>query len=331
MVSVQCKINLNQLQTFFESSMSTDLSMFTLPSGITFIERGWLSSNNILIKDHANAVLVDTGYWTHAEQTLALVQHHLNEQPLNTIINTHLHSDHCGGNALLQNSCKPIAVLVPSGHSEFVENWNPNILTYEPTGQYCPPFQNTGVLTDRSEFTINDRSWRCYSAPGHDPHSLIIFNEEDRILISADALWENGFGVVFPEIEGIKAFDDVEATLQLIEDLKPNLIFPGHGKMFVDVSAALKLARSRLKQFKSAPDKHGTYAAKVLVKFKLLELQKISKSEFDIWAENVSYLRILHKTYAPTHIYLKWIEELCMSLQKSSACTIDENFIYNTN
>ncbi|MFM2426772.1 MAG: hypothetical protein RL707_598, partial [Pseudomonadota bacterium] len=91
MVSVQCKINFNQLQTFFEPPMSTDLSMFTLPSGTTFIERGWLSSNNILIKDDALAVLVDTGYWTHAEQTHSLLEYHLNGQPLNTIINTHLH------------------------------------------------------------------------------------------------------------------------------------------------------------------------------------------------------------------------------------------------
>jgi hypothetical protein len=33
------------------------------------------------------------------------------------------------------------------------------------------------------------------------------------VLISADALWENGFGVVFPELEGDDAFAIVAATL----------------------------------------------------------------------------------------------------------------------
>ena len=48
------------------------------------------------------AALVDTGYATHAPQTLALVQQALGARPLDLIVNTHLHSDHCGGNALLQ-------------------------------------------------------------------------------------------------------------------------------------------------------------------------------------------------------------------------------------
>ena len=39
-------------------------------------ERGWLSSNNVLFTGDAPA-LVDSGYVTHAPQTLALVRHAL--------------------------------------------------------------------------------------------------------------------------------------------------------------------------------------------------------------------------------------------------------------
>ena len=46
--------------------------------------------------------VVDTGYCIHAEQTLALVEAALQGAPLQRIVNTHLHSDHCGGNALLR-------------------------------------------------------------------------------------------------------------------------------------------------------------------------------------------------------------------------------------
>ena len=70
---------------------------------MTVFERGWLSSNNILFTgQHSGAALVDTGYCTHSAQTLALVQSALGRRPLERILNTHLHSDHCGGNAALQ-------------------------------------------------------------------------------------------------------------------------------------------------------------------------------------------------------------------------------------
>ena len=35
--------------------------------------------------------------------------------------------------------------------------------------------------------------------------ALIYHCAEKRILISGDALWENGFGVVFPELDGEQA------------------------------------------------------------------------------------------------------------------------------
>ena len=67
------------------------------------LERGWVSSNNILLFDSDDsATLIDTGYVAHSEQTLLLVRHALGGRKLARIINTHLHSDHCGGNALLK-------------------------------------------------------------------------------------------------------------------------------------------------------------------------------------------------------------------------------------
>jgi hypothetical protein len=48
--------------------------MITLPESIRVFERGWLSSNNVLLVDETCAALVDTGYATHAPQTVALVR-----------------------------------------------------------------------------------------------------------------------------------------------------------------------------------------------------------------------------------------------------------------
>jgi len=274
--------------------------MHPLPAGVTFFERGWLSSNNILIQDASEAVLVDSGYWTHAEQTQALIQSALTQRPLTMLINTHLHSDHCGGNSHLQTIYPALKTYIPPGHASYVDNWDVQALTYAPTGQHCPQFVRTGSLQDGESFVVNDQTWRIYSAPGHDPHSVVIFNESTGVLISADALWENGFGVVFPEIEGVAAFDEVDSTINVIERLNPKLVLPGHGAAFSDVSAAIGRARSRLDQFRKSPDKHAAYAAKVLLKFKLLEFQKIKYSEFLKWGHGAQYLKLLSIEYAKT-------------------------------
>lgn len=305
--------------------------MHPLPTGIEFFQRGWLSSNNILIHDAECAVLVDTGYWTHGEQTHALIRSVIADRQLTAIYNTHLHSDHCGGNAYLQSCFPDVQTYVPPGHAPYVDNWDPITLTYNPTGQHCPRFTRTGTLNNGFSFVVANLTWRVHAAPGHDPHSVVIFNELHGILISADALWENGFGVVFPEIEGISAFEEVESTIQMIEDLEPRLVLPGHGAPFSDVSNAIGRARSRLSQFRNSPDKHANYAAKVLLKFKLLELQKCSSSEFISWAQRVSYLDMLHAKYSNGMSFVQWLNELCNSLEKSGACSIDGEYIININ
>ncbi|MFY8178981.1 MAG: MBL fold metallo-hydrolase, partial [Limnohabitans sp.] len=133
--------------------------MHALPSDIHFFERGWLSSNNILLIDDQQSVLIDTGYWSHAEQTQALLQQVIGDKPLTRIVNTHLHSDHCGGNAHLQANHPQVQTWVPPGHANHVFDWDPAALTYTPTGQHCPQFVANGVISPGDVFTVAHREW----------------------------------------------------------------------------------------------------------------------------------------------------------------------------
>ena len=301
-----------------------------LPQGVTFFQRGWLSSNNVLLHDAEQAVLIDSGYWTHAQQTVDLVSDFLHGAPLTRLMNTHLHSDHCGGNAQLQLKYPQLQTLVPPGHSQFVFDWDPAALTYTPTGQHCPKFLASGVIRSGDRFTVATREWLALAAPGHDPNSIILFCEELGLLISADALWENGFGVVFPEIEGIDSFDEVGETLDLIESLNAQVVLPGHGNLFTDIPQSLLHARSRLASFRQDPVKHANYAAKVLLKFKLLELQRVSTAEFLSWAYSCDYLKLLQTRYAATISFNDWIQLMLNSLEKSGAARADADHWVNT-
>lgn len=274
-------------------------------AGLTVLERGWLSSNNILI--HAapgepGAVLVDTGHVVHRDQTLALVRHALQAgasapsmpsapstpsappapPTLARIVNTHLHSDHCGGNAALQRAFGA-PIVIPPGLADAVRAWDLGRLSHDDFGQR-ERFHIEGTLAPGESFVAGGRRWQALAAPGHDPHSIVLFDAEAGLLLSADALWENGFGVVFPELVGESGFDDVGRTLDMIEGLPVRLVVPGHGAPFTQVAAALARARSRLAGFRASPARHARHAAKVLVKYHVMEERRLPLAELLRWS-----------------------------------------------
>nr|WP_315493813.1 MBL fold metallo-hydrolase [uncultured Rhodoferax sp.] len=300
-----------------------------LPPGVTVFERGWLSSNNILIQGEGGSALIDSGYCTHADQTLALVDSALQGSPLDLLLNTHLHSDHCGGNAALQARYPALQTHIPPGHAEYVRVWDAHALSYTPTGQNCPRFHLDATLQPGTTMWLGDLLWQVHAAPGHDPHSVILFEPASRTLVSADALWERGFGVVFPELDGEGAFDEVAATLDLIERLNPAAVIPGHGAAFADAPAAIAFARQRLNGFVQNPAKHLQYAAKVLLKFKLLEAQRLEMAALLGWARGTPYFAAMLATHFAGQSFEAAAGHLVQDLVRSGAATVQGSLVLN--
>jgi glyoxylase-like metal-dependent hydrolase (beta-lactamase superfamily II) len=108
-----------------------------------------------------------------------------------------------------------------------------------------------------------------------------LYAPAEKILISADALWQNGFGIIFPELEGASGFAEQAAVLDLIEVLDIRLVIPGHGAPFGDVAAAISRARSRLAYMTADPVRHTRYALKALIAFWLLDVRQISLADIE--------------------------------------------------
>jgi glyoxylase-like metal-dependent hydrolase (beta-lactamase superfamily II) len=267
-----------------------------LPARMTVLERGWLSSNCIVFDDGDAASVVDTGYVLHAEQTAQLIDRVRGTRPLTRIINTHLHSDHVGGNALLaQRHGAPITM--PAGLAAAVRAWDVDTLTYSPTGQQCPRFDYSALLHDGDVLTLGGAPWRVLAAPGHDPHMVMLLQPDAGVLISADALWENGFGAIFPEIEGESGFGEQRAALALIEAHAPKVIIPGHGAPFAGVAPALQRAHERLDALAASPARNARHVAKVLIKFWLLQVRTATRSALLQWAGQARYFEVIHTRY----------------------------------
>lgn len=200
---------------------------------------------------------------------------------------------------------------------------------YQDTGQHCPRFTRTGSVADGDEIECGAYRWHVLSAPGHDPESIVLHQPEHRLLISADALWENGFGVVFPELEGDQAFDDVRGTLERISNLGVDWVIPGHGPPFRGIGNALARAHSRLDAFIADPPRHSRHAAKVLIKFHLLEVQRQPLPDLYAWLHRTRFMHLSHARHFRTASFAGWCGELLDELAAVRAVEVNAEIAVN--
>ncbi len=303
-------------------------SLDTLGPGLRVFERGWLSSNNILLDDGDGATLIDTGHCVHAAQTVALLRQTLGTRALKRIINTHLHSDHCGGNAALQREFG-CPVSVPSASWRAVSEWDEEALSYAPLRQRIERYSAQGVVRAGDRLAIGARLWQVLAAPGHDPESVMLFDAEHGVLISADALWENGFGVIFPELEGDEAFHEVEGVLDLIETLPLRWVIPGHGAPFSDVAGALQRARLRLAGFRADPARHLRHGAKVMLKYHLMEEQQQELDALRAWMADMPLLAAIWNGLAqPEGGLAAWNEHLLRDMLAAGTLVLRDGVVH---
>ncbi len=268
-----------------------------LPESLLVLERGWLSANSIVFFDGCDATVVDSGYVTHAAQTVELVAHAVRGRRLKRLINTHSHSDHIGGNAALQArfGCE---IIVPAGLHATIAEWDENALLLSPLGQQAARFQHDSLIRAGDEIAMGGLGWQALAVPGHDMEALAFYNPERRILISGDALWENGFGVIFSELLGeADGIAVTRATLEMLSRLAVDIVIPGHGSPFAGVDAAFARAFRRVDSFAADIDKLAWHAIKVLVSFAVLERQRLPAADFPAFVLALPFASSLNIRY----------------------------------
>jgi len=263
-----------------------------LPPQMHVFVRDWLSSNNIVLKSPDGHVLIDSGYGRHAPMTLQLLAspRGLGEDALSFLVNTHCHSDHVGGNAVIARKYDcPIAV--PAAEAPLVERWDGKALLYDYCDHQIERFVAERVLPANSSHVWGDLEWLALAAPGHDMGALVFYNAEHRILISGDALWQHGFGFVMPPEVDPAALPATQATLEMLANLDVRIVIPGHGEPFTDVAAALERAGKRVEAFKADSQRVARHALKVNLMFSLLDKQRMLLAELPSYLDRVGIYR----------------------------------------
>ena len=263
-----------------------------LPPQMHVFVRDWLSANFVVLRSADGGVVIDSGYGKHAPLTLALVASRmgLDGAPLATLVNTHCHSDHMGGNAALRRAygCR---IAVPAGEAPLVAAWDERRLLLDYCDQRAERFDVDEILEPGTIKLWGDLEWRLLAAPGHDMGALVFFNDEYGILISGDALWQNGYGFVMPPDIDPAALPATRATLETIAQLRARIVIPGHGEPFTEVDAALERAFRRTEAFEADSVKLARHAVKVVLVFALLDQERMPLASLPEYMARVGIYR----------------------------------------
>ena len=292
------------------------------------LERGWLSSNSIVFDEGDAISVVDTGYVSHAPLLVQLIEQARRGRPLTRVVNTHLHSDHVGGNATLHGRYRP-TITIPPGLATAVRQWDEQRLNYAATGQRCARFDYDSLIDIDKPLRLGGLEWEVIAGGGHDPEMVLLYNHDERILVSADALWENGFGVIFPELEGDSGFAEQQAVLDRISVLSPRIVIPGHGSTFGEAGAALEIAYRRLAYLRSDPERNARHASKVLIKFWLLDARSTTLEQLHLHFARTDYLCLIHQRYFPRQDFAQMIDTHVAELVRAGAAEFAGGLLRN--
>jgi glyoxylase-like metal-dependent hydrolase (beta-lactamase superfamily II) len=307
-----------------------------LPDDLRLLARDWLSSNNLLCLGEEPA-LIDTGHIKHAADTVRLVAKALPDgAALAAIAHTHLHGDHCGGTAALQTAHPDARTWVPEPSLAHVQAWDRRALTFDDTGQRCDRFVAQHALAPGQTVRLGRRDWEIHAAPGHDMLAVLLFQPDSGVLATGDALWEYGVGIIFPHIDGTGDFPPFQPfldTLALIERLRPALVVPGHGAPFASASgaidAALERSRTRIAWFAGHPPQHALYAAKVIIKYQLLDVERMTRPAFRAWLDTAPMLHRLHHLHRPDLGWDDWLHSVLASLTEKDMLRWSDTHVLN--
>ena len=269
-----------------------------LPRQVHVFVRDWLSSNNVLLKGHDGHVLIDSGYGRHAPMTLALLEtaHGLGGAPLTELVNTHCHSDHMGGNAAIQARYR-CPVALPQAEARVIDAWDEKALLLGYCDQRADRFRYDELIAAGDTQIWGDLEWHALAAPGHDMGALVFYNPEHRILISGDALWENGYGLVMPPEIDPHAMPAARATLEMIARLDIRTVIPGHGEPFENVAAAIERAFQRTERFEADTLRAARHALKVLLMFALLDRQRLEAAALPAYVDRIEVYREFNQRF----------------------------------
>lgn len=183
------------------------------------------------------------------------------------------------------------------------------------------------MIAPGERLTLGDLEWEAIPVPGHGMEALAFYCEEERLLVSGDALWEHGFGVIATESGEPMRLKAVRKALEALARLDVDTVIPSHGPPFGDTEAALERAFKRLEAFQADPCRTARHFLNVMLMFALLEKGRMALAALPAYLEAVDAYQEVNRRFLGLPA-TGLAERLVTELERSGALTCRGGFIF---
>lgn len=220
-----------------------------------------------------NCLLIDTGINNTAARKIdnVLAENRLH---VKSIINTHSHTDHCGGNNYFRSNYTGCLVYTSLKEKIYMENpeLRPNMLfTSSPVRELEEDCRETTVdfVLDYGTTKINDEKFEIMSFKGHSPEGIGIITS-DKVCFLGDSLFSSSIleKYSFPYLFNI---EDSLTTLDKIKEIDCDFFVISHAEDIYSKEEIIKLCHRNVENINNYLDELLELLDKPMTKEEILE------------------------------------------------------------
>jgi hydroxyacylglutathione hydrolase len=198
--------------------MASKLNIHTIVS-MPFAENSYIA----WLEGRDDAVVIDPGLEPE------LILDFLQEQQLtiHSILVTHGHADHIGGNAAMKAAFPSAPLLIGSGDAFMLTDADANLSA--PFGMPVTSPEADRLLQEGDAAEAAGMRFEVLEIPGHSPgHIVYLYRDHPIVVFGGDVLFRDGIGRFdFPGGSGRQLVDGIRGKLFALPD--DTVVYPGHG------------------------------------------------------------------------------------------------------
>ena len=173
--------------------------------------------NCYVMRDGGEALIIDPGDCN--DDILAAIEGHT----VNTIVNTHCHIDHVGGNGRLKDHTGA-ALVCPEGEVPLLQALPQQAAMFGMAAAASP--MPDGFIAEGDKVTVGSVTMNVLSTPGHSPDHIVLVG--DGFVMGGDVLFQGSIGRTdLPGGDHDQLLESIRTKLWPLPD--DTVVYCGHG------------------------------------------------------------------------------------------------------
>lgn len=191
----------------------------------SFVFNPFYENTYVVSSDQGNCLIFDPGCYEDYELEELKEYVKMNDLKVMAIINTHCHIDHVLGNDALKATFK-VPLKIPENEKE----------VFASVPVYAPQWGMAGYrhaevdeyLKAGEYLTLDEISFKMIEVPGHSPGHLMLYYEDEKVMIGGDVLFRESIGRT--DLPGGNHDDLLRNIQEKVYTLPEEVeVLPGHG------------------------------------------------------------------------------------------------------